>query len=113
MRTAAPRDEQNHDTLLPNAGGFAAALALAALIASLPWQTAAAQAVPCTAIENNEEPDATLYDHLGDIYAALKKTDKAREAWQKAISIEPSEALEKKLKGAGAAPATSSGNNPR
>ena len=55
MRTAAPRDEQNHDTLLPNAGGFAAALALAALIASLPWQTAAAQAVPCTAIENNEE----------------------------------------------------------
>jgi hypothetical protein len=55
MRTAAPRDEQNHDTLLPNAGGFAAALALAALIAPWPWQIAAAQAVPCTAIESNEE----------------------------------------------------------
>ena len=55
MRTAAPRDEQNHDTLLPNAGGFAAAVAIAALIAPLPWQTAVAQAVPCTAIESNEE----------------------------------------------------------
>src|SRR5258706_15303 len=50
------------------------------------------------AIEQTEEPDATLYDHLGDIYAALRKSDKAREAWQKAISIEPSEQIEKKLK---------------
>jgi hypothetical protein len=56
MRTAAPREGQNHDTLLPKAGGFAAALALAALTAPLPWQPAAAQAaVPCTAIESNEE----------------------------------------------------------
>jgi hypothetical protein len=55
MRTGAPRDEQNHDTLLPNTGRFAIAFALAALIAPLPWPTVAAQAVPCTAIENNEE----------------------------------------------------------
>ena len=52
------------------------------------------------AIKLNDEPDATLYDHLGDIYAALRKTDKAREAWKKALSIEPSEQIEKKLKAA-------------
>jgi len=56
MRTGAPREGQDHDTLLPKAGGFAAALVLAALSAQLPLQPAAAQAaVPCTAIENNEE----------------------------------------------------------
>ncbi len=65
------------------------------------------------AIEHTEEPDATLYDHLGDIYAALHRTDKAREAWQKSLSIEPSEPIEKKLKAsASAAPAPSSGSDP-
>jgi tetratricopeptide (TPR) repeat protein len=49
------------------------------------------------AIEYNEEPDATLYDHLGDIYGALKEPAKAREAWQKSQSIEPSEKVGKKL----------------
>jgi tetratricopeptide (TPR) repeat protein len=49
------------------------------------------------AVEQTEEPDATLYDHLGDIYGALQKPDKAREAWQKALSIEPSEQIQKKL----------------
>src|SRR5258708_26049702 len=53
------------------------------------------------AIELSEEPDATLYDHLGDIYAALKEEDKAREAWRKSLSVEPNEAIQKKL-----APAT-------
>jgi tetratricopeptide (TPR) repeat protein len=53
------------------------------------------------AIERNEEPDATLFDHLGDIHAALKQMDRAREAWQKSIAIEPSEAISKKLKDAG------------
>jgi tetratricopeptide (TPR) repeat protein len=43
------------------------------------------------AIERAEEPDATLYDHLGDVYAALKQTDKARESWQKAMAVEPNE----------------------
>jgi len=30
------------------------------------------------AIELNGEPDATLFDHLGDVYAALNQIDKAR-----------------------------------
>ena len=53
-------------------------------------------------IELNDEPDATLYDHLGDIYAALKKSEKAREAWQKSLSIEPNPKVEQKLKAGGA-----------
>ena len=50
------------------------------------------------ALKFQKEPDATLHDHLGDIYAVLKQTDKAREQWEKALSIEPSEAIQKKLK---------------
>ena len=49
------------------------------------------------AIENAEEPDATLFEHLGDIYAALKKQDQARQAWQKAYAIEPSDEIQRKL----------------
>lgn len=52
------------------------------------------------ALKLQEEPDATLHDHLGDIYAALKQTGKAREQWEKAIAIEPSDAIQKKLKAA-------------
>jgi len=50
------------------------------------------------AVELNEEPDATLFDHLGDIYAALRQPEKAREAWRKSIKIEPNKEIEKKLK---------------
>ena len=49
------------------------------------------------AIEYTEEPDATIYDHLGDIYGAMHKMDKAREAWRKALSIEPNSEIQKKL----------------
>ena len=49
------------------------------------------------AIENTEEPDATLYDHLGDIYGSLSKLPEAREAWRKALSLEPNSQIEKKL----------------
>jgi tetratricopeptide (TPR) repeat protein len=49
------------------------------------------------AIALSEEPDATVYDHLGDIYQALKEPVKAREAWQKSLSIEPNEEVRKKL----------------
>lgn len=49
------------------------------------------------AVAVSEEPDATLYDHLGDIYAALNETNKAREAWQKSVSIEPNEQVKQKL----------------
>jgi len=43
------------------------------------------------------EPDATLFDHLGDIYAALAQPQKAREAWTKSLAVEPNEAVRKKL----------------
>jgi tetratricopeptide (TPR) repeat protein len=49
------------------------------------------------AIENSEEPDATLLDHLGDIYASLKKFDQAREAWQKSLGVEPNDKIKQKL----------------
>ncbi|MDB6028609.1 MAG: Tetratricopeptide 2 repeat protein, partial [Verrucomicrobiales bacterium] len=49
------------------------------------------------AIELSEEPDATVYDHLGDIYTDLKQPDKAREAWKKSLSIESTEEVKKKL----------------
>jgi len=51
------------------------------------------------AVELSEEPDATLYDHLGDIYAAVKQRDKAREAWQKSLTVEPSDLVRKKVEG--------------
>jgi tetratricopeptide (TPR) repeat protein len=49
------------------------------------------------AIENSQEPDATLFEHLGDTYHDLKQHDKARDAWRKALSLEASDALRKKL----------------
>ncbi len=49
------------------------------------------------AIELSPEPDATLYDHLGDIYVALKQPDKAREAWRKSVSVEPNAQIQKKI----------------
>jgi tetratricopeptide (TPR) repeat protein len=49
------------------------------------------------AIQNAEEEDATVYDHLGDIYSALGQTDKAQAAWRKSISLEPNETIRKKL----------------
>ena len=49
------------------------------------------------AIELTKEPDATLFDHLGDIYAALDQRDKAVEAWRKALALEPSPEIQKKL----------------
>ncbi len=45
----------------------------------------------------SEDPDAAVYDHIGDVYRALKQTGKAREAWQKSLTIEPSESIRKKL----------------
>jgi len=49
------------------------------------------------AIEHSDKPDATLLDHLGDIYSALKEHDQAREAWRKALQVEPNEKIEQKL----------------
>lgn len=49
------------------------------------------------AIQFSEEEDATLYDHIGDIYAALGQKDKARQSWTKSLSLEKSDAVRKKL----------------
>src|SRR5208282_1002073 len=61
---------------------------------ALPWALKAA--------EFSEQPDATLYDHLGDIYAALKEPEQAREAWRKSVALEPHEEVRKKLEAGGA-----------
>ena len=53
------------------------------------------------ALEYSEEPDATLYDHLGDIYLALKEAGRARDAWKKSLEIEPKDEVKKKLQTAG------------
>jgi len=55
-----------------------------------------------------EEPDPTVFDHLGDIYAALQQPDKAREAWRKSLALEPSQDIRKKLEAA-PVPANSKG----
>ncbi len=49
------------------------------------------------ATQLSKEPDATVFDHLGDIYAALHQADKAREAWQKSLSLEPNDQVRQKL----------------
>lgn len=75
----------------------------AAFLDSLGWvifkQGNAREALPKIqkAIELNKEPDATLYDHLGDIQAALNQPAKARESWKKSLEIEPNKEIEKKL----------------
>jgi tetratricopeptide (TPR) repeat protein len=56
------------------------------------------------AIQLSPEPDPTLYEHLGDIYAALKETDKARDAWTKSLSVEPNDDVRKKLDDASGKP---------
>ena len=49
------------------------------------------------AVKFAEKPDSVLYDHLGDIYAALTRMKEAREAWEKALELEPNPAIEAKL----------------
>ena len=47
--------------------------------------------------ELSTEPDATLLDHLGDVYMALNQEDKAHEAWRKSLSLEANDDVQKKL----------------
>jgi tetratricopeptide (TPR) repeat protein len=49
------------------------------------------------AVQFSPEPDETLFDHLGDIYAKLNQMDKAREAWRKSIAVQADPAVQKKL----------------
>lgn len=74
-----------------------------AFLDSLAWvlfklkRPAEALEVMLKAVDLLEEPDATVYDHLGDIQAALNQPDKAREAWEKALKLEPTDEVRKKL----------------
>jgi tetratricopeptide (TPR) repeat protein len=47
--------------------------------------------------ELSPEPDATLLDHLGDVYMALHEEDKAHEAWKQSLSLESNADVQKKL----------------
>ncbi|HEU5069621.1 MAG TPA: tetratricopeptide repeat protein [Verrucomicrobiae bacterium] len=47
--------------------------------------------------QEDHEMDATLYDHLGDIYAAQGDATKARDAWTKALNLGPDDTIRKKL----------------
>ncbi|MEP6663099.1 MAG: tetratricopeptide repeat protein [Verrucomicrobiota bacterium] len=49
------------------------------------------------AVSLSEKPDAALYEHLGDIYQAMQQNQKAREAWQKSVAIEPNDSIRKKI----------------
>ena len=79
-----------------------------AYLDSLAWvlfklnQPAEALPYAIKAAELTEEPDAVLYDHLGDIYSALKQPEKAREAWRKSLALESNEEIRKKLESGGA-----------
>jgi tetratricopeptide (TPR) repeat protein len=64
------------------------------------------------AVELNQEPDATLFEHLGDIYAALRQPDKAREAWTKSLAVEPNEGVRKKLQNASPSADTTPASKP-
>jgi tetratricopeptide (TPR) repeat protein len=49
------------------------------------------------AIAKSEEPDATLFDHLGDIYLELNKPELARDAYSKSLVAKPDEKIREKL----------------
>ena len=53
------------------------------------------------AVKLSPEADATIYDHLGDIYAALKENDKAVAAWRKSLSVEPNNEVKVKVERSG------------
>jgi tetratricopeptide (TPR) repeat protein len=53
------------------------------------------------ALQNAEEEDATLYDHIGDIYNALGQKDKALQAWNKSVSLDANDTVRKKIESVG------------
>jgi len=74
-----------------------------AFLDSLAWvlfkQKEPQQALPwlLKAMEFSPEPDATVLDHLGEVYMALHQTAKAIDAWKKSLSIESNPEVKKKL----------------
>jgi tetratricopeptide (TPR) repeat protein len=75
----------------------------AAYLDSLAWvlfklnQPKAALPYALEAAKLSDQPDATVYDHIGDIYASLNQLTDARAAWRKSLSLEPNEDVRKKL----------------
>jgi tetratricopeptide (TPR) repeat protein len=59
--------------------------------AALPWLVKAVDL-------SSAEPDATILDHLGDVYLSLHQLGKAMENWKKSLAIEPNEEIMKKLR---------------
>ena len=49
------------------------------------------------ALQYQEEPDATLFDHLGDIHLAAGNPGEARKAWEQSVKLEPDAKVQKKL----------------
>jgi tetratricopeptide (TPR) repeat protein len=49
------------------------------------------------AVALSEEPDQTLFDHLGDIYVALKNVEEAKSAYRRALAVKPDEKIQQKL----------------
>jgi cytochrome c-type biogenesis protein CcmH/NrfG len=49
------------------------------------------------AVQYTSPPDATVLDHLGEVYLALHQFDKAVEAWKKSNAIEPNDDVKHKI----------------
>ena len=49
------------------------------------------------AIALSDKPDATLYDHLGDILAALGRQPEAQRSWRRSLELEASDVIRGKL----------------
>ena len=57
--------------------------------AALPWLV--------KAVELSPEPDATILDHLGDVYLSLRQLGKAMDSWKKSLAVEPNDDIKRKL----------------
>jgi Tfp pilus assembly protein PilF len=57
------------------------------------------QALPqlLKAVQYTSPPDATVLDHLGDVYLALHQAGKALEYWKKSFSVETSDDVKHKI----------------
>jgi tetratricopeptide (TPR) repeat protein len=79
----------------------------AAYLDSLAWvvfkQGRVAEALPymLRALEHMAEPDATLYEHLGDIHFELGNRAEALEAWRKSLALEPNDLVAERYQRAG------------
>jgi tetratricopeptide (TPR) repeat protein len=53
------------------------------------------------AVEHLEKPDATVYDHLGDVYESLDQRQRSVEFWLQSYELDPTDSVREKLKKAG------------